>query len=251
VYDIHNHVLPGVDDGADGVRTSLRMIEQAILQGITHICCTPHATDRSGVESEKLFFQRFVDLMKAVMQAQLPVELGLAAEIMFGSDLQRALDYSFASYNGKGQYFLVEFSRETPFEIILNVIKASRRWGKTPCVAHVERYKQVSHDVARLQKIKAEGAVITMDAGSLSGQFGRKLIPIAKTLVQSNCIDILCSDAHNTEDHGFCLKTGYEEAASLIGLVPARRLVLDNPRIVWEGQPWPEQPPVILMKKPK
>ena len=115
---------------------SIRMIEQAIHQGITHIVCTPHANDRSGEQAGDLFQISFDKLVREVKFLELPVELGLASEIMFGAELQKTLDYNFATYNGKGRYFLLEFSRETPFEIILNVIRAARRWKKRPVIAH-------------------------------------------------------------------------------------------------------------------
>ncbi len=50
---------------------------------------------------------------------------------------------------------------------------------------------------------------------------------------------MLASDAHDDEDHGFRLKEGRDAAAALVGAEAVRQMVIDNPRRVWEGQPWP------------
>ena len=42
LVDIHCHILPGVDDGAQTLEASLEMARVAVSEGITHILCTPH-----------------------------------------------------------------------------------------------------------------------------------------------------------------------------------------------------------------
>lgn len=42
MIDLHSHILPGVDDGAENLEESLKMVRKAISQGITHLMCTPH-----------------------------------------------------------------------------------------------------------------------------------------------------------------------------------------------------------------
>ncbi|HBI85459.1 MAG TPA: capsular polysaccharide biosynthesis protein [Ruminococcus sp.] len=40
--EYHCHILPGIDDGADSVETSLQMVEMMRNQGVQRICATPH-----------------------------------------------------------------------------------------------------------------------------------------------------------------------------------------------------------------
>jgi protein-tyrosine phosphatase len=187
------------------------------------------------------FEQRLEELKAAATGHGLNVELGLASEIMLGSDLQRVISMSCGTYNGKGEYFLVEFPKETPHEIILNVVKSARRWNKRPVVAHVERYSRVVTSPERPAELKTAGAILTLDAGSLFGQFGGVIQKRAKALMQLDAIDILTSDAHDDADHGFCMKKGATIVASILGEARVNELVLENPRRVWNGEPWPDE----------
>ena len=40
--EYHCHILPGIDDGSDSVKTSLQMAETMKKQGVQRICATPH-----------------------------------------------------------------------------------------------------------------------------------------------------------------------------------------------------------------
>ena len=213
---------------------ALRMLEQASAQGITHVGCTPHASDRTSADASAHFEQRLAEVKAAAAKHGLSIELGLASEIMLGTDLQRVVNLPCGSYHGKGKYFLVEFPRETAHEIILNVVKTARRWDKRPVIAHVERYSRVVASPERPEELRQAGAILTMDAGSLFGQFGGVIQKRARALIQLDMIDILTSYAHDDAEHGFCLPI----AESILGEKRVQELVLDNPRRVWNGEPW-------------
>ena len=40
--DLHTHILPGMDDGAPDVETSLAMLREEALQGVDTVVLTPH-----------------------------------------------------------------------------------------------------------------------------------------------------------------------------------------------------------------
>ncbi|MCX6600347.1 MAG: hypothetical protein NT025_02145 [bacterium] len=241
MIDLHNHVLPGVDDGAHDLEMALRMLDIAAGQGITHVACTPHANDRANGQTDRLFQSAFLELQAAASERGLPVELSLASELMLGADILRVLSLPFATYRGQKKYSLIEFPVETPFEIVLNVVKTMRRSGPRPVLAHFERFSRAQRIAEQVRSLRSEGAIISLDAGSLEGQFGPVMEKRSKQLLEWNVVDILASDAHDDAAHGFRLKAGREAAAAIIGAESAARLVLDNPRRVWEGLPWPQE----------
>jgi protein-tyrosine phosphatase len=241
LIDLHNHVLPGVDDGPHDLKCALHMLEIAAGQGITHVACTSHGNDRATDETDRFIQSVFQQLKEAKTQAGIPVELKLGSELMLGADILRVLSLPFATYGGMDKYLLLEFPTETPFEIILNAIRSIRRTNRTPVIAHFERFPRAQRTPDQPLALRAAGAILSLDAGSLTGQFGNVMVTRSRQLLNWGCIDLLASDAHNDEAHGFCMKSGYEAAAQIIGADSARKLVLDNPRIIWDGAPWPEE----------
>ena len=56
--DIHTHIIPGVDDGSDSMKETMKMIKQAYDEDIRVIIATPHYglvnPDYDPVETERL-----------------------------------------------------------------------------------------------------------------------------------------------------------------------------------------------------
>ena len=42
LFDMHSHILPGIDDGAKTVEDSLELLSCLKNQGVTNVCLTPH-----------------------------------------------------------------------------------------------------------------------------------------------------------------------------------------------------------------
>ncbi len=232
-------MLPAIDDGAANYRVAFRMLEQAVAQGITHVACTPHLNDRATPETDRHIQSVFFEFVEAVEKIGLPVSLMLGSEIMLGADLTRLLDLPVATYGGKGRYLLLEFPPTTPHDIALNVITTVRRRGKVPVLAHVERFTGAVRHKEHAEALREAGALLTLDGGSLFGQFGAAMTRRAESLVKEEVIDIIMSDAHDDERFMFCLKGAREAATAIVGPENARRMVLDHPKIVWDNDPWP------------
>lgn len=56
MIDFHTHILPGMDDGSDSVRTSLAMLREEARQGIEAVVLTPHFY--AGENSPERFLER-------------------------------------------------------------------------------------------------------------------------------------------------------------------------------------------------
>ena len=141
MIDLHTHILPGVDDGAPDLETSVLMAAVAAESGVTHLVATPHSNQRGAFENyaSPALQVRFDCLCAAVREAGIPLELSLGMEIFGTGDVPKLLrEGRLLTING-GRYLLIEFGfHEDPLRIerLLDELLAAgnfRRWEKSRC----------------------------------------------------------------------------------------------------------------------
>ena len=85
--DVHNHILPGVDDGACNMEDTIAMLQIAYDEGIRTIICTPHHHPRRGCESIETLQKTYQLVKQEIDKLQLDIELYLGCEIYFDDEV--------------------------------------------------------------------------------------------------------------------------------------------------------------------
>ncbi len=239
MIDIHHHLLPGLDDGPPNLDISVKMVEMAARDGITHIVCTPHANDRFAYNRARN--EALVEELRGRVSGK--VTLGLGCDFHMSYDnIQDALDHPDRySINGR-KYVLVEFGDTSIPESTTDSLYELNVSKQRPIITHPERNPVLQRHPERLASWIRDGALVQVTASSFTGRFGRTAQATAERFVKRNWVHFLATDAHNLESRAPVMTPGYEYLKKHHGVETAERLCNSNPRAVFEGQDLPEQP---------
>lgn len=234
MIDLHNHLLPGLDDGAPDLDAALAMARAAVGNGITHMVCTPHIHPGRYDNTTDTIRDAWRTLALALRDHAIPLQISAAAEVRFGMELMDGITQHTIPFLGRWQgkkVLLLEFPHgDLPFgaEKLTQWLIAR---DVVPLIAHPERNKTLLRHPARLKPFLQQGCLLQVTAGSVAGNFGPACQDLAHRLLEAGAVTVLASDAHNLEHRPPVLHEGMDHAAAIVGHALARRLVEHAP---WE-----------------
>lgn len=239
MIDIHNHMLFGLDDGARDIDVSVAMAEMSIENGVTHIACTPHSSERYTFDPE-LNRERLAMLQERVGDR---IELGLGCDFhLMYDNIEDALAHPGKfSINGKG-YLLVEFPNHAIAPGMKDTFFQLSLAGLIPIITHPERNPVLVRQPERLAEWLRGGCYIQITASSLTGSFGKTAQQFSLLLLERNWVHFVATDAHSATSRAPRLRQAYDLLADKYGQETADRLCVKNPRAAYFGEPMPPQP---------
>jgi protein-tyrosine phosphatase len=239
MIDIHNHVLYGLDDGAQDLETSIAMARAAIENGITHLVCSPHANDDYPFKPE-VIAERIAELRDSIGD-ELTLGLGCDMHLSYDNIDDQFHNPTKYTINGK-QYLLIEFPSLFIPQQISDSIYRMCAMGVVPIITHPERNPVLVENPERMVPWLRSGCLIQLTAGSILGEFGKHSEAACRSLLEKNWVDIVSSDAHNVTSRPFCMQQAHARIEQLYGVETADRLCIHNPHAVFYGEATPPRP---------
>ncbi len=227
--DIHCHVLPYVDDGAEHLEEMQQLLTEQARQGIRLVCATPHLRHGMFTASDAEIRHQFERARTFIRTQRLPVYLCLSREYHCDDDFLALLEQDRLLPMGNGNTLLVEFSNRHSFEMICDRLQRVIRAGYQPLVAHVERYGAVRQDPARVGRLIGLGAMIQVNASSLLGHEGWQLKHFCWELARQDRIHVVASDAHGPAYRPVQLAACAQKVEHRMGEAYARKVLWENP----------------------
>lgn len=243
MVDIHSHILAGLDDGAETMENTKRLLEQAVEEQITDIIATPHGHHPNFNIDILTVHSQLAEAKSYIEQQNLPIRIYSGLECRLSDQLLQRLKGGEALTLADSQYVLLELPSSGVPSYTVQIIQELVLANYVPIIAHAERNQGIIEKPERLRKLLLHGAIAQVTAGSLAGSFGKAIRNTALNLLDANMIHLYGSDVHNLERRPFHYNEGlnYLEKKNRHKLVDLmlennERVLLNRDLIVYEPQ---------------
>ena len=198
VTDIHSHILPGIDDGAPDVETSILLIEGLMNLGITQSVATPHIIGDLYRNDAATINKALALLRNTLAEKQIDFKVTAAAEYMLDAYFLELLYAKTPLLTIKNNLLLTEFSyADKPYNVerlLFNIITE----GYQPILAHPERYGYYHNDFKQYNYLNELGFLLQVNLLSFTGYYGKPAARAAAYLIKNNLASFVGTDLHHT-----------------------------------------------------
>ena len=249
MIDIHSHILPYTDDGAENWKNSLTMLKNAEAEGIRTIVATPHVLSEHHFKEEDEIIKKHLQLKKNVKAEGLKIEILLGCEIYSQPDT--SLNHKIATLNSNGTYFLIEFPMNSIPQFVPEKLFEFAVDGKIPIIAHPERNLGFQTHPDFIYEYIQRGSLMQVNQGSLMGKFGEKIKTLAFKMLENNLVHFIASDGHKPNTRKVTLIDCYNLITDKYGKDSAERLFYENPYKAIQGEKIEVGDPIPIEKEVK
>lgn len=233
MIDLHCHILPGLDDGAQELEEALHMAHIATESGVSAIVATPHCMD-GGVHRVRATINL---LRQALQHCNIPLKLYTGMEIFGSFDTARLLKAGRLLTLNHSRYPLIEFEFVSDGQQETAILQSVLDAGFCPLVAHPERYVYAQQAPEILDRWIRMGCLLQVNKGSLTGRFGKDSQALGLELVERGLATVVASDAHATNARTPWMYDTWDLIARYISPIAAELLLLENPRRILQNAP--------------
>ncbi|MEI9946711.1 MAG: CpsB/CapC family capsule biosynthesis tyrosine phosphatase [Chitinophagaceae bacterium] len=195
--DMHSHILPGIDDGAATIETSLELIRGMKALGYRKLIASPHIMWDMYKNTPEII-NRQLDLVRnAVSKEGIDIEINAAAEYFLDDHVEELLKKKEPLLTISGNKVLVEFSLAFPAMNIKEILFEMQMQGYQPVVAHPERYIYLQGNKEFYDELKDAGCLFQLNILSVTGHYGRSVTELAQYLLKNNFYSLAGTDLHH------------------------------------------------------
>jgi protein-tyrosine phosphatase len=266
MIDLHAHILPRLDDGAESLEESVEMCRISYQDGVRTIVATPHILPGVYKNNRSTILAKTKELNEAIAKfgvgspeygmknsgsrisrnlnselrthhSKLPLVVLPGADVHFSPSLLLLCENGeIVTVNDDGRYLMVEFDfMSLPYQGEKVLFQLIAR-GIIPVITHPERNLEIAQAPKRYYKMIRMGCLGQVTAMSLTGEFGSEVKRVAERLLAHRLIQFIASDTHSVHERPPLLSPAVKEAEKIVGREEAQRMVTEYPRALLEGR---------------
>ncbi len=191
--DMHSHVLPGIDDGAQNPQESIELIRVMMSLGIKKIIATPHVMNDYYRNTPESINNALAVLKAELVKEEIDIPVEASAEYFFDEIFMGLVEKNNLLPINK-KYILFEFSFVSPPPVFIPTLQKLKDAGYQPILAHPERYPY--YNIGQYKNLKDWGVMLQINTISLTGYYGPETRKAAEELVDHDLVDFISSDMH-------------------------------------------------------
>ena len=195
--DMHNHLIPGIDDGATDLESAIVLIRAMQGLGYRKIIATPHVQWEMFKNTHEAIEHGARLVRDRLAEIEMKVEFQGAAEYFLDEHLDELLEKNQPLLTIYKNMVLVEFSFiRQPMDLKDKLFQLQIK-GYQPIIAHPERYLYFGAHKDVFDELHDMDCVFQLNLLSLCGYYGKKQEELAQYLIKKKYVSLLGSDIHN------------------------------------------------------
>lgn len=195
--DMHSHLLPGIDDGAPDIATSLELIRGLQSLGYKKLITTPHIFWELYPNTPAIIAESLASLRVALQTEGINIEIHAAAEYFIDEHFEAELINKSSLLPIIENKVLVEFSMISAPMDLQQVLFQMQIQSYQPIIAHPERYVYLNHRKDLFNELKEGGCLFQLNLLSLTGYYGKAVQELAEYLCKKEYYDFAGTDMHH------------------------------------------------------
>lgn len=192
--DIHNHLLPGIDDGAKTIQETTELIASMKELNIHKSIATPHTFNLKWNNTSQIIKTAFENATENIENKAFLKNY--ASEYMLDSFLITKMNEE-ELLCIHDNFLLLEFPLlSSPFNLYEMLFEIKIK-NYNIILAHPERYFYLHNSISKYERLKDFGIFFQLNLLSLTGYYGKMIQKIALQLLENDLYDFTGSDIHS------------------------------------------------------
>lgn len=194
--DMHSHLVPGIDDGAQTMEDSIELIRRFQSLGYSSIITTPHIKWDHYANTTEIVQLGLRELQQALHAADIRIPIKAAAEYFLDDHFMELLNVK-DLMTIQGNEVLIEFSfMSEPIQLSQTLFKIQTK-GYKPIIAHPERYEYMHREPVSYNNLRDRGCYLQLNVLALTGYYGKGVKDAAEYMLSNNLYDYCGTDTHH------------------------------------------------------
>ncbi len=233
--DLHNHILPAIDDGPRTMEQSVDLARALVSAGFNTVVATPHTCE--GKPAPAVILKRLNRLQAELERRSIALKVLPGAEQHIEPYTLELLREGKILTLNNTRYLLLELPMFQPLPAYTEkLIYSLTAEGYLPVIPHPERTLDLQRDYSLIYRLHKAGAIYQVTWGALTGLLGPAVRKIARVMLEANLAHLFSTDAHDADSPLLGINKAAAVLEEYLGPGSAKNFLITRPQVLLADQ---------------